>query len=108
MKPETNYFNFPSIIVSRWKSGRLQRVEKYISTIKILSATLGLDSSQTITKVHPSLNQLSGLSKNISDCILEKLDSTVKSLESEKQLRLDKVIFFHVHFYSNREQFLPG
>ncbi|KAL7093936.1 hypothetical protein ACP275_11G070400 [Erythranthe tilingii] len=73
------------------KSDRLQRVEKYISTIKVLTAALGMDSSLIITKVHPSLNELSGLSKNISDGILEKLHSTVKSLESEKQLRLDKL-----------------
>ncbi|KAL2253753.1 UNVERIFIED_CONTAM: microtubule-associated protein 8 [Sesamum indicum] len=72
------------------KSDRLQRVEKYMSRIKNLSATLGMDSSLIITKVHPSLNELSGLSKNISDGILEKLDSTVKSLELEKQTRLDK------------------
>lgn len=44
-----------------------------------------------ITKVHPSLNELSGLSKNIGDFILAKLDSTVESLEAEKQKRLDKV-----------------
>ncbi|KAL3649882.1 hypothetical protein CASFOL_006285 [Castilleja foliolosa] len=73
------------------KIDRLQRVEKYISTIRNLSATLGMDSSLIITKVHPSLNELSGLSKNISDAILEKLDSMVKSLESEKQTRLDKL-----------------
>ncbi|KAL0364322.1 UNVERIFIED_CONTAM: microtubule-associated protein 8 [Sesamum angustifolium] len=73
------------------KSDRLQRVEKYMSRIKNLSATLGMDSSLIITKVHPSLNELSGLSKNISDGILEKLDSTVKSLELEKQTRLDKL-----------------
>ncbi|KAL3835687.1 hypothetical protein ACJIZ3_010423 [Penstemon smallii] len=73
------------------KSDRLQRVEKFISTIKNLSATLGMDSSLIITKVHPSLNELSGLSKNISDGILEKLDSRVKSLETEKQMRLDKL-----------------
>lgn len=66
-------------------------METYISTIKKLSATLGMDSSLIITKVHPSLNELSGLSKNISDGILAKLDSTVQSLQSEKQTRLDKV-----------------
>ncbi|KAI3467698.1 hypothetical protein Pfo_024361 [Paulownia fortunei] len=77
--------------MSESKSDRLQRVEKYISTIRNLSATLGMDSSLIITKVHPSLNELSGLSKNISDGILQKLDSTVKSLESEKQMRLDKL-----------------
>lgn len=73
------------------KSDRLQRVEKYISTIQSLSATLGMDSSMIITKVHPSLNELSGLSKNIGDFILAKLNSTVESLETEKQKRLDKV-----------------
>ncbi|KAL8535147.1 hypothetical protein ACS0TY_010964 [Phlomoides rotata] len=73
------------------KSHRLQRVENYISTIKNLTATLGMDYSLIITKVHPSLKELSGLSNNISDAILEKLDSTVKSLESEKQTRLDKL-----------------
>ncbi|CAA0825672.1 65-kDa microtubule-associated protein 8 [Striga hermonthica] len=73
------------------KSDRLHRVEKYISTIRNLTATLGMDSSLIITKVHPSLNELSGLSKNISDAILEKLDSTVMSLESEKQKRLGKL-----------------
>lgn len=63
----------------------------YISTIQNFSATLGMDSSLTITKVHPSLNELSGLSKNISDSILAKLNSTVESLEAEKQTRLEKV-----------------
>lgn len=73
------------------KGDRLQKVEKYISTIKNLSATLGMDSSMIITKVHPSLNALSGLSKNIGDVILAKLDSTVQSLEAEKQMRLEKL-----------------
>ena len=82
------------MFISVSKSDRLQRMENYISTIKNLSATLGMDSSLIITKVHPSLNELSGLSKNISDGILEKLDSTVKSLQTEKQTRFDKVINF--------------
>ncbi|XP_059656701.1 65-kDa microtubule-associated protein 8 [Cornus florida] len=73
------------------KSERLQRVEKYISTVRKLSSTLGMDSSMIITKVHPSLNELSGLSKNISDSILAKLNITVKSLQDEKQMRLEKL-----------------
>ena len=64
-----------------------------MSTIQNLSATLGMDSSMIITKVHPSLNALSGLSKNIVDFILAKLDSTVESLEAEKQKRHEKVMF---------------
>ena len=67
-------------------------MEKYISIIRNLSATLGMDASMIITKVHPSLNELSGLSKNISDTILTKLNSTVESLEAEKHMRLEKVM----------------
>lgn len=73
------------------KSDRLQRVEKYISTVQNLSTTLGMDSSVIITKVHPSLNELCGISKNISDSILAKLNSTVESLEEEKKTRLEKL-----------------
>lgn len=58
---------------------------------------LGTDSSLIITKVHPSLNELSGLSKNISDSILEKLGSTVQSLEADKKTRLEKVISSTLH-----------
>lgn len=66
-------------------------MEKYIDKIHNLSAILGTDSSMIITKVHPSLNELSGMSKNISESILAKLNNTVESLEEEKQKRLEKV-----------------
>jgi len=42
-------------------------------------------------EVHPSLNDLCGITKNISDTILDKLNITVESLFEEKQTRLDKV-----------------
>lgn len=73
------------------KNERLQKVEKYIDTVHNLSAILGMDSSMIITKVHPSLNELSGMSKNISDSILAKLNTTVEFLEEEKQKRLEKI-----------------
>ena len=68
-------------------------MKNYISTIQSLSATLGMDSSMIITKVHPSLNDVSGLTKNMSDRILDKLNSTVESLETEKRSRIEKVNF---------------
>jgi protein regulator of cytokinesis 1 len=43
--------------------------------------------------VHPTLNELCGISKNISDSILDKLNSTVAFLKEEKQKRLEKVNF---------------
>ncbi|KAM7251846.1 hypothetical protein ACFE04_023729 [Oxalis oulophora] len=73
------------------KIHRLRRVEKYIDAIHNLSATLGMESSILITKVHPTLNQLCGISKNISDGILDKLIGAVKSLEELKQQRLEKL-----------------
>ncbi|XP_022962475.1 65-kDa microtubule-associated protein 8-like isoform X1 [Cucurbita moschata] len=73
------------------KNERLQRVEKYIDTVHKLSATLGMDASTIITKIHPSLDDPFGRSKNISDSILEKLKGTVESLKEEKQQRLEKL-----------------
>ncbi|XP_065873332.1 65-kDa microtubule-associated protein 8 [Euphorbia lathyris] len=73
------------------KNDRLQQVETYTDTIHKFSATLGMESSMIITKVHPSLNELCGISKNISDSILAKLNSTVESLKEEKHKRLEKL-----------------
>ncbi|KAF3431056.1 hypothetical protein FNV43_RR25786 [Rhamnella rubrinervis] len=73
------------------KNERLERVENYIDAVHHLSAILGMDYSTIITSVHPSLNELCGISKNISNSILAKLNSTVESLEEEKQKRLEKL-----------------
>ncbi|KNA24662.1 hypothetical protein SOVF_013500 isoform B [Spinacia oleracea] len=73
------------------KSNRLQKVERYTGQIHDLAALLGVDSSMTITKIHPSLNELCGIAKNISDNILAKLEDTVKSLEEEKKKRIEKL-----------------
>ncbi|KAL2903665.1 65-kDa microtubule-associated protein 8 [Bienertia sinuspersici] len=73
------------------KSDRLQKVERYTSQIHSLAAIMGMDSSMTITKIHPSLNDLCGIAKNISDNILAKLEDTVKSLEEEKHNRIEKL-----------------
>ncbi|CAH2034107.1 unnamed protein product [Thlaspi arvense] len=73
------------------KNERLQKVEIYICAIRDLSATLETEASMIITKIHPSLNDLYGISKNISDDILKKLNGTVVSLEEEKHNRLEKI-----------------
>lgn len=73
------------------KNERLQQVEKYIDKIHSLSTILGKDSSSIILQLHPSLNDLCGVTKNISDGILHKLNITVESLYEEKQNRLDKL-----------------
>uniref|UniRef100_A0A7N0VJA3 65-kDa microtubule-associated protein 8 n=1 Tax=Kalanchoe fedtschenkoi TaxID=63787 RepID=A0A7N0VJA3_KALFE len=73
------------------KKDRLQKVEKYISAVHKLSGIMGMESSLIITKIHPSLNDLCGISKNISDEIIDKLSSMVKSLDEEKKNRLQKL-----------------
>ncbi|KAF8369410.1 hypothetical protein HHK36_032580 [Tetracentron sinense] len=74
------------------KKDRLLKVEGYVSAVRNLSATLGMDSSKIITKVHPSLDELSGQqSKNISDTILAELNTTLEFLKEEKQKRLEKL-----------------
>lgn len=67
-----------------------------MSAIHNLSATLGMDSSMIITKVHPSLNELCGMSKNISDGVLAKLNTTVDYLQEEKQKRIERVRLTHL------------
>lgn len=73
------------------KNERLRRVEKYLDGVHKLSTILGLDSTNIISDVHPSLNDLCGISKNISNNVLAKLNGTVESLEEEKQKRLEKL-----------------
>ena len=82
-------------------------MEKYIDTVHKLSATLGIDASTIITKIHPSLDEPFGRSKNISDSILEKLKRTVESLKEEKQQRLEKVmklILAKQHIYATSQK----
>ena len=87
------------------KNERLQRVEKYIDTVHKLSTILGLDSTTIISEVHPSLNDLCGISKNTSNSVLAKLNGTVESLEEEKKRRLEKVIIIYAFdFVLNAEE----
>ncbi|MCL7051122.1 hypothetical protein MKW94_021729 [Papaver nudicaule] len=75
------------------KSDRLMKVEGYLRDVNNLSATLGMDSSEIIKLVHPSLDGTCkpNQQKNISDATLDRLNSTVESLKEEKQIRLEKL-----------------
>ena len=50
-----------------------------------------MDSSTIITRVHRNLNEMPGLSKNVGDGILAKLNSEVESLEEDKHMQLEKI-----------------
>lgn len=81
----------PFVLSVVLQTERLQKVEKYISSVHKVSAIMGMESSLLVTKIHPSLNELCGIPKNISDEIITKLSSLEKSLEEVKKNRLDKV-----------------
>ncbi|KAK1405004.1 65-kDa microtubule-associated protein 1 [Heracleum sosnowskyi] len=74
------------------KSDRLNKVLEFVSTVHDLCAVLGMDFFSTVTEVHPSLKDSSGVqSKSISNDTLSRLAKTVSSLQEEKQKRLCKL-----------------
>lgn len=57
-----------------------------------LCSVLGMDFYSTVTEVHSSLNDSTGVqSKSISNETLSKLAETVVALEEDKKQRLQKV-----------------
>ncbi|MCD7459213.1 hypothetical protein HAX54_040324 [Datura stramonium] len=74
------------------KSERLHKVLEFVSTIHDLCAVLGIDFFSTVTEVHPSLNDSTGVqSKSISNDTLSSLAKTVLALEEDKKQRLQKL-----------------
>ncbi|KAE9584130.1 putative microtubule-associated protein, MAP65/Ase1/PRC1 [Lupinus albus] len=74
------------------KSERLHKVLEFVSTVHDLCAVLGLDFFSTITEVHPSLNDSTGVqSKSISNETLARLVKTVLTLKEDKKQRLHKL-----------------
>ncbi|MCO5563089.1 hypothetical protein L7F22_016725 [Adiantum nelumboides] len=74
------------------KSERLHKVLDYVGTVYEFCAVLGMDCFETVTDVHPSLDDsTSGQSKSMSNETLEKLAKTVTSLKQEKKQRIKKL-----------------
>ncbi|KDP39198.1 hypothetical protein JCGZ_00955 [Jatropha curcas] len=74
------------------KSDRLQKVLEFVSSVHDLCAVLGLDFFSTVTEVHPSLNDSTGMqSKSISNDTLASLANTVLTLNEDKKQRLHKL-----------------
>ncbi|MBA0722112.1 hypothetical protein Golax_009591, partial [Gossypium laxum] len=74
------------------KSDRLSKVLEYVSTVHDLCAVLGMDFFSTITEVHPSLGDSTGVqSKSISNDTLSSLAKTVSALNEDKKQRLHKL-----------------
>nr|XP_004491431.1 65-kDa microtubule-associated protein 1 [Cicer arietinum] len=74
------------------KSDRLHKVLEFVSTVHDLCAVLGMDFFSTVTDVHPSLNDSTGVqSKSISNETLARLAKTVLTLKEDKKQRLHKL-----------------
>lgn len=79
--------------LKREKSDRLCKVEEYKVLIHNYAKIMGMDPSKILSNVHTSL--LDGANdqqtKNISDDILNKLNTMVQQLKEEKNQRMDKL-----------------
>ncbi|XAR67414.1 hypothetical protein NMG60_11002166 [Bertholletia excelsa] len=74
------------------KSERLHKVLEFVSTVHDLCAVLGIDFFSTVTEVHPSLSDSTGVqSKSISNDTLSRLARTVLALKEDKKQRLHKL-----------------
>ncbi|XP_022735262.1 65-kDa microtubule-associated protein 1-like [Durio zibethinus] len=74
------------------KSDRLHKVLEFVSTVHDLCAVLGMDFISTVTEVHPSLDDSTGVqSKSISNDTLLSLAKTVSALNEDKKQRLHKL-----------------
>lgn len=62
-----------------------------------LCAVLGMDFFSTVTEVHPSLDDSTGVqSKSISNDTLLRLAKTVSALNQDKKQRLHKVFLSYI------------
>ncbi|KAK4484790.1 hypothetical protein RD792_007384 [Penstemon davidsonii] len=74
------------------KNDRLHKVLEFVSTVHDLCAVLGMDFLTTVTEVHPSLKDSTGVqSKSISNDTLSRLAKTVLALKEDKKQRLQKL-----------------
>lgn len=75
------------------QSDRLHKVLEYVNEVHSLCGVLGLDFGQTVSDVHPSLQETSiEQSTNISNSTLEGLEQTILKLKTERKVRIQKVL----------------
>ncbi|XP_021293245.1 65-kDa microtubule-associated protein 6-like isoform X2 [Herrania umbratica] len=74
------------------KSDRLRKVLEYVNEVHLLCGVLGLDFSQTVSDVHPSLQKVNQeQSTNISNGTFEGLEQTINELKTERRIRIQKL-----------------
>ncbi|OMO72559.1 Microtubule-associated protein, MAP65/Ase1/PRC1 [Corchorus olitorius] len=73
-------------------SDRLHKVLEYTNEVHLLCGVLGLDFSQTVSDVHPSLQRANQeQSTNISNGTFEGLEKTINKLKTERKIRIQKL-----------------
>ncbi|KAG9440922.1 hypothetical protein H6P81_021087 [Aristolochia fimbriata] len=72
------------------KSDRLRQVLEYLNTLNLLCMVLGLEYSQIVSEVHPTLDDPNA-SKNISNSTIEKLPAVIQRLRETKLQRMQKL-----------------
>lgn len=66
---------------------------EYVNEVHLLCGVLGLDFSQTVSDVHPSLQKANQeQSTNISNGTFEGLEQTINKLKTERRIRIQKVV----------------
>lgn len=72
------------------QSDRLKRVLDHLNTINSLCLVLGMDFKQTVSEIHPTLDDSSG-AKSISLDTIENLSLMISRLKELKMQRMQKV-----------------
>nr|XP_016507214.1 PREDICTED: 65-kDa microtubule-associated protein 6-like [Nicotiana tabacum] len=80
------------LALQKEKSVRIQRVLDSVNEVHTFCGVLGLDFSNTVSTVHPSLHETNpGQYTNISDSTLEGLDQAILRLKTERKVRYQKL-----------------
>lgn len=75
----------------------MNKVLEFVNIVHGICAVLGIDFYSTVTDVHPSLSDATGVqSKSISNDTLARLANTVMALKEAKKQRLHKVQTFTI------------
>ncbi|XP_050387846.1 65-kDa microtubule-associated protein 3 [Argentina anserina] len=69
------------------KNERLKQIQAHLGTLNSLCLVLGMDFKQTISEIHPSLDNSEGC-KDISLDLIERLATTIKKLRDVKIQRM--------------------
>ncbi|CAL9100732.1 unnamed protein product, partial [Musa acuminata var. zebrina] len=72
------------------KSDRLKQVMEHLSTLNALCSVLGIDFKETVTEIHPSLDE-SEVPKSVSNATIERLSIAIGRLREIKVERMQKL-----------------